>query len=545
MLKLDFNERCEGTPYWAAEALASLDASALWRYPDRAPLEEKIAALFGVQSVQVLATNGGDEGIDLVLRLARREGRTLVLPLPAFSMYRVTAARNDVRVIEIPGNADLSLDLDAVVEPLQASGRILALTSPNNPTGEVISRERLQLLLMQARAFGNPVLMDEAYAEFLIADGGQSVIDLLRDYDNLIVLRSFSKAYGLAGLRVGCLLAQDKLMSRLRALAAPFNLSTPALRLAQSACTPAAQSEMRQYCRAIVDARDSLRDRLNSWGIRTLASGGNFLLLQLGTARAALVARALQRRGISVRQFTEAELDGCLRVTIPGNSEALERALSEALRPQLLCLDMDGVLIDTRESYDNCVQATVQALSGVRPELDELRALRNSGGFNDDWALSAELLLQRGVVPVMQRVIDTFQNLYLGDAATPGLREKERVYVSDSLRQRLSKLDACIVTGRPRSEAEDGVRLCRLAPRAIISRDDVQAQKPAPEGIRKALNLTAASNAWMIGDSVDDMRAARAADVLAIGVGLGNADALYAAGADLVIADINALEDLL
>jgi histidinol-phosphate aminotransferase len=541
MLKLDFNERCEGTPFWASQALSALDVSSLWRYPDRAPLEKRIAERFDLQPEQVLATNGGDEGIDLVLRLAKRERRSLLLPLPAFSMYRITAARNDVSVIAVEGTCDRRLDLGAVIQPLQATGQLLALTSPNNPTGEVLERERVRKLLLQARAFGNPVLMDEAYAEF----AGESVLDLIDEFDNLNVLRSFSKAFGLAGLRVGCLLANARLIDRLRALAAPFNLSTPALTLAQAACSLSAQSEMQSYCQAIRNSRDSLRQELLAAGITVLPSGSNFLLLQLTEARAELVARFLARNGISVRRFSEPELLDCLRVTIPADAQRLRTALLNALQPELLCLDMDGVLIDTRASYDCCVQQTVVALGGDEPSLTALQTLRNRGGFNDDWSLSQALLKQQGIEAAYEDVVARFQQLYLGDDRQLGLRQREQVLLEPATRRRLQDYRYTIVTGRPRDEARDGTAQCQLAPALIASRDDVTTLKPDPEGILLSKTATHSERVWMIGDSVDDMRAAVAAGAVAIGIGLANATALREAGADTVLASINQLELLL
>ena len=542
MLKLDFNERCEGTPYWATQAISSLDLSSLWRYPDRQPLEQKIASRFGVDAAQVLATNGGDEGIDLVLRLARRERRNLLLPLPAFSMYRITAARNDVPVITVDGLPDRRINLDAITKPLQATGQLLALTSPNNPTGEVLAREKVRQLLLQARAFGNPVLMDEAYAEF----SGESVLDLLAEFDNLIVLRSFSKAFGLAGLRVGCLIANEKLIARLRALAPPFNLSTPSLVLAQAACSSSAQAEMQSYCRAVSESRDALRAELLAVGVTVLPSGGNFLLLQLTPTRAELVASFLARQGISVRRFTEAELAGCLRITIPIDASRLQQQLLTALQPDLLCLDMDGVLVDTRASYDACVQQTVVALGGREPSLTDLQALRNSGGFNDDWALSQALLKQQNINTDYDRVVSVFQALYLGSNGTPGLRQRETAIASVDTRAVFSRFAYAIVTGRPRAEAENGVTLCALQPNKIVSRDDVSALKPNPEGVLACkAALSDDGRVWMVGDSVDDIRAAVAAGAVAIGIGRSNADALRAAGADTVLDSVNELESLL
>jgi histidinol-phosphate aminotransferase len=541
MLKLDFNERSEGTPAWAERALRNVDAGALWRYPNRAPLEQAIAARFLMQPEQVLATNGGDEGIDLVLRLAKKLDFKLLVPLPAFSMYRITAARNDVALVSVESGPNRTMNLEALSRAVASPGQLLALTSPNNPTGEVVPRAVLREIFILAKAADNVVLLDEAYAEF----AGDSCLDLVREFDHVIVLRSFSKAFGLAALRVGWLAAQAPLMEPLKKLALPFNLSTPAILLAQAACEDEPQREMKTYCAQVASTRDALRKDLESLNIHAQPSGGNFLLLQLGVAKSELVANYLKRQGIAIRQFTESELAGCLRITIPANDVLLRSALRHALQPDLICLDMDGVLLDTTASYDVCVQKTVSALGGSEPAVAELQQVRNEGRFNDDWALAQTLLKRLGLQVEYARVVATFQKFYLGHEAVPGLCLQERVLIDDETHKKLLEISTAVVTGRPRAEALEGVRCCALQVAYVVSRDDVKEMKPNPEGIVAAQKNFVASRVWMLGDSVDDMQAALAAGAVAIGVGRHNAEALKNAGAEVVLSDINELRSLL
>ena len=233
----------------------------------------------------------------------------------------------------------------------------------------------------------------------------------------------------------------------------------------------------------------------------------------------------------------------CLRITIPFELKRLLDMLEQSFQPQLICMDMDGVLIDTSGSYDQCVLATVKQLSGNQIPLESVEVLRRQGGFNNDWVLSKRLLDDAGFEFNLEKVTEVFQHLYLGEN-NDGLVANESALISSDMVSKINRTKSCrftVVTGRPRLEAKSGQALINLAQLDLISLDDVEVAKPSPEGIQK-LQQKYSSKSWMCGDNPDDIQAAVASNCLAIGIGENKIESLYQAGADVVLKDINELE---
>ena len=218
------------------------DELALNRYPDPQPADliERLAAAFGVSAGQVYAGRGSDEAIDLLTRAFCRAGQDAVLVSPpTFGMYAVAAGVQGAAVLQVPLDAgrDFALDADAVIAAAQANPvKLVYLCSPNNPTGGAVPRAQI-LRIVAALAGRCLVVVDEAYGEF----GDQpSLADALGTHPNLAVLRTLSKAYGLAGARIGVLLAAAEIIGLMRRIMAPYPLPTPSVAAALRAFTPEA-----------------------------------------------------------------------------------------------------------------------------------------------------------------------------------------------------------------------------------------------------------------------------------------------------------------
>ena len=554
-LKLDFNERSD-YPNPLLEDFR-LDEG-LWRYPDRLPLEARLAEINQLAKQQVIATKGGDEAIMILMRLLAESpspssslsGAKMILPLPAFSQYTFGIKSWQLDAIEIAPKDDLSIDYKKLKSEILANPNSITLvTRPNNPTGELIDREQIIDLLETAKKVGGYLWVDEAYIEF--AQAGMPASDfalqkLLENYDNLILLRTLSKAYGLAGIRVGYLLASEQIISQFKQRCAPFNLSSPSIKIALKVLTESGQQEMQSYCKQIADNRQQLCQLLQDWQVNFVPSQANFVMLQLSEVRAKVVYSFLAKNAIAIRPFNEVYLEACLRITIPYQPEKLLRVLAQCFAPKLICMDMDGVLIDTSKSYDQAIKMTVEELSGQSIEQPSIDQLRSQGGYNNDWVLTQKLLQDLGFNLDLSSVTEAFQKHYLGDNNN-GLIVDETALISDSLVERIRQSKQkhfAIVTGRPRDEAKTGQTMLGLETLDLMSLDDVKQGKPDPEGI-KQLQSRYSSLSWMCGDNPDDMQAAVASGSLAIGIGQDNSKVLYAAGADIVLNNINQIEEWL
>jgi len=533
-LRLNFNER--------SDFLSPLEeeypfGGTLWQYPERQLLEAQIAENLQLKKSQVLCTNGGDEAIMILMRIIK-EKSSMVLPLPAFSQYTWGVKSWQLDCVQIPCHDDLSMNITATIDGISENS-VTVITRPNNPSGELISRESLLQIIEAADEKNGWVFLDEAYIEF--SDSESLAPYLLERFDNVVILRTLSKAYGLAGIRLGYLLGPEKLITEFEQRCAPFNVPQPSLLIAAKALSETNQAEMKLFCKQIISKREKLYQWFKERKIPVLPSGANFLVLSLPGEQSKAVAAFLERNNILVRTFTDDDMANCVRITIPYKLKNLKQLLSQALLPELVCLDMDGVLIDTSGSYDATIIATVKQLSGKDITKSDIDTLKSAGGYNNDWVVAHKMLQDVGVTKELSVVTEVFQKLYLGDN-NDGLVSNESPLIYNELLKTIEQSTAtfAVVTGRPLDEAKAGKKLVGLESLDLVSLDCVEQGKPSPEGINK-LQQKYSTASWMCGDNPDDMQAAIASNSMAVGISANNKESLYQAGADVVIDSINDL----
>ena len=297
------------------------------RYPEPQPgaLVECLAALYGVRAEQLLVGRGSDEGIDLLTRAFCRAGQDAVLVCPpTFGMYAVAARIQGAGVVEVPLDAarGFALDVDGI-EARLGEVRLVYLCTPNNPTGNALERSAIEQVV-RAAAGRALVVIDEAYAEFCSEPSWATRID---DQPHVVVLRTLSKAHGLAGARIGSVLAAPQVVALLRRIIPPYALAQPTVEAALAALTPAQLDIMRVRRDDILRERDRVAHALAGRNCvrRVLPSAANFVLVEFVDARAAL--RAIMAAGLIVRDFRGLPGVGeALRITI-GSPEQNTRML--------------------------------------------------------------------------------------------------------------------------------------------------------------------------------------------------------------------------
>lgn len=330
MIMLDANENPYPLPDGLYEEICrEAAARQLTRYPDPTAeeLRREIAAYAGVEPEQVVVGNGSDELIQLLLLTFGGPGTFSLIPYPTFSMYAVHTTITGGRVIAVPCREDFSLPLPELAEKISSHDvHITFLASPNNPTGAVFGEEELRFLLAKARGL---VVVDEAYFEFY----GRSFVPLIQEFSHLVILRTFSKAFALAGFRVGYLIAAEEVTAQLFRTKQPYNLNT----FSQTAALVALKRRdlYRPLLQEIVAGREELYRALSLMpGIKPFPSWANYILFRTEKKPASVVHRELKERGILIRNLHGAPgLDNCLRVTV-GQREEREKfllALQEVL----------------------------------------------------------------------------------------------------------------------------------------------------------------------------------------------------------------------
>ena len=322
LIKLDANENPYGPSPRALEALARSRELHIYPDPDQTALREAIAAFIGVPMAHILCGAGGDEVIDLIARAFVQPGEAVLDLPPTFGMYKWQADIMGARYVKVPRRADFSIDIDAVErQHALTPAKLLFVTNPNNPDGCTTARaDLLRLLKLPVM-----VLVDEAYIEF---SDQASLAQLVREQDNLIVLRTFSKLAGMAGLRVGYGVFPLAVIKHLWKIKQPY---TP--NVAGSVMAIAALGDrgwLDDSIRAIVAERARMGEALSELGwVSPLPSQTNFLLCRIQGRDARAVKQALEKRGILVRYFDREGLRDCIRISVgkPEHTDALVEAL--------------------------------------------------------------------------------------------------------------------------------------------------------------------------------------------------------------------------
>jgi histidinol-phosphate aminotransferase len=316
-LRLDFNENTLACSPKVLEVLGHISAGDLTRYPERAPVEAIVAAQLGLAAEQVALTNGVDEAIHVLFETFLESADKLLLPVPTYTMYEVYSSATDARVVPVLAADDLQFPFERLLAAITPRTKIIALANPNSPSGSVAARA--QLLEIARRAPHAVLLVDEAYFHFY----GETVIDMVGAVPNLIVARTFSKAYGLAGLRLGLLAGPVELMRWIKRVLSPYSVNS----LALACLLPALEDTvyLDWYVAEVLAARAEFETALDAAGVRRWPSRANFILIEIGALHKEFT-RLMSAAGVLVRdRSSDPGCEGCVRITI-GTREQMRQA---------------------------------------------------------------------------------------------------------------------------------------------------------------------------------------------------------------------------
>ena len=307
-LRLDFNENTFGPSPRVLERLRAATAEELTKYPEREPVERIVAKHFGLRGEQVLLTNGVDEAIHLMCCAFLEAEDEALIATPSFFMYDVSVQMMTTHLRKVQSDATLAFPFERFIAAITDQTKLIIVASPNNPTGAVVSREHL--LAIAAAAPQAVLMVDEAYYHF----DGASVMGDLATVPNLIVARTFSKAYGLANLRIGMLAGNSELLKYVRKASSPYNVNGVALD-----CLPVALADeeyLAWYSEQVREGRKRMMDGLRELGVPFFPSHANFVLMNIGAKHKELVA-AMRAHGVLLRdRSADPGCDGFVRITI-------------------------------------------------------------------------------------------------------------------------------------------------------------------------------------------------------------------------------------
>jgi histidinol-phosphate aminotransferase len=332
-LKLASNENPYG-PSPKALAAAKSALKNAHRYPDGSCfyLKRALAERFGVAEDGIVVGNGSDELIVMAIRAFVGSGEEVLTATPTFLIYRIATLVQGAKIVEVP-QKDFKYDLKAMTAAITPQTKAIFIANPDNPTGSFARRAELEAFVKKVPS-NCLIFMDEAYYEYAAAEKDYpNTIAWLSQRPNLIVSRTFSKAYGLCGLRVGYAFAHPEVAAGMNRVREPFNVNGPAQAAACAALND--KAFVKKIVRQTVSERRRLEAQLRQRGIRTVPSAANFILMHLGAAAPA-VYEGLLRKGVIVRHMKSWGLEEHIRVTVgrPQDNRVFLKALDASLSPK-------------------------------------------------------------------------------------------------------------------------------------------------------------------------------------------------------------------
>ena len=545
-VKIDSNENLYGPSKKVLEAIRNVTQEDIQYYPYYGELTQKIADFIGVKMDNIKVTNGADEAISGILQTYMDENDTILTTNPTFAMPLIYTNILGGKILQVPYKEKWAFPVSDFVEKIKHNDvKVVYISTPNNPTGDCVLECDIKKILEVSK--DKVVIIDETYGNYC----GSNYSKFVKDYDNVFIVKSFSKDFALAGLRLGYIVSNEQNIKLVRGVISPYSVNNIAVIAGIAALSD--YEYFKQIKGKINVAKDSLASLFKSLGAVVYPSGGNFLLCNFAE-KADFIYRKLLQNKISVKNFSKVKgLEGCLRVAVPRLDEVIKLENALKIKPTLV-FDMDGVLLNATQSYRVAIQKTFEYFSGKKLDVSEIQEIKNQGGYNNDWYLTEYLLKKHGFTVSREDVINKFQEFYWDNGN--GLINNEDFLMDKKLLQELSlSFNLAIFTGRVNQEAtytlkKNDVLECFYP---IITMQDLpdDRQKPDILGLEKIKDAIITDKMYYFGDTVDDVKCAANANVVSIGVlpPQDKSDELTEAlknhGANVVLNSINDVKTIL
>ena len=545
-LKIDSNENNYGPSPKVLEAIKNCNISDISYYPYYGELSEKIAIYQGFSIDNIKVTNGADEAIQAVIQTYLEPGEYTLTLDTSFEMPVIYTQIQGGQIIKVPYKEKWVFPVDEFLRELNNPGiKIIYIASPNNPTGNIMKENDLRKII--ERASDKVVIIDETYANY----SGTTYKDLVKEYDNVFLIRSFSKDFALAGIRLGYIISNKENINNLKKVVSPFSVNSLAMLAGIEALNDIGY--FYSIKKEILDSKKELKMFFETLGAEVYDSEANFLLADF-KQKSEFIYNRLIKENIAVKIYkTDGILKNHLRITIP-TKEGVKKIKNALKIKPCLVFDMDGVLINAANSYRVTIQKTYENYTGKTVSSDEIQSVKNLGGYNNDWDLTKYLLDKEGLNVSYGEIVDMFQKIYWNNGE--GLINNENILFNKAFFEELSKeYNLSIFTGRLRKEAMYALKKFNADSLffPIITTDDIPhgKGKPDPFGLNLTKEMTISDSYYYFGDTPDDILAAKAAGYTPVGV-LPPQDkseelkqTLQNAGAKFVIDSINNLKSIL
>ena len=484
------------------------------RYPDSScdDLRQKLVEKYikGSKKENIFVASGSDEIIDLLIR-GFVDKQYIMAMNPSYGIYETQININNKKIKSILLKKDFGLNIKIIKNNIK-NVKLIFLCSPNNPTGNLITESEIKTILSFYKGL---LVIDEAYVEF--AGLKNSLLRLLKTNNNIVILRTFSKAWGLAGIRVGYAVADEKIISILLKIKESYNVSKVSQLIILQALDQVDRLKTKVSKTMVLKA--NLEKKLKNLKFEIIPTNTNFILIRLNNATK--IYKKLAKEGVIVRDRSNLPyLNNVLRITI-GSKEENNLLIKKLLLASIdgIIFDMDGVLVDVSQSYREAIRRTAGYFLKRNVLISEVNEIKNKIGMKNDWDATYALINKSTVA--YESVKAYFQKIYLG-----GLINNEKLLIPKQklklLKNKYKKLG--IATGRPKQEAGYVIKKNKLEEifDCIIALEDVVNSKPSPDCLLAVMKKLDLKQTVYIGDSASDVIAAERAKIPSIFVGKQN-----------------------
>ena len=518
ILKLDSNENVFGPSENVISAFKNIDIKRFNLYPCYGELLNVLSERFSFGKENFILTNGCDEAINVVLSAYLNANEEILSVSPTFSMPLLYSKIIGAKCYKVIYDDKWKFSKDMLLSNLKENTKVIYLASPNNPTGDIIEPCIVEEILQQCN--NNIILLDLTYVNYSDYDE-RDYYNIVKKYKNLVCVKSFSKDYALAGLRLGFILASEEMILEFKKVISPYSVNSLAVYAGIKALED--KKHFASIRLEVQKSKEFLMNELRLLGFMPYESQANFVLVNFGE-HAEFAYNKLSKEGIKVRKFASEELKTCLRIGIPSVLDA--KKIIAALTPRkLLVFDLDGVVFDVSNSYRYAIQKTFEYFAHEECKPCEMQEAKNRGGLSNDWDLTKFLLDKKGISANYSELVTVFQDIFYNPekSGPKGAIDNEKLVLDAKFFQELSKTyDLAVFTGRPKAEAFYSLKKFNLDKyfQYFVCLEDVEngKSKPYPDGLLKIKKNCFYTDLCFFGDTVDDAKSARDADVLMYGI---------------------------
>lgn len=511
-LKLDMNENLFGPSEKVLNAIRNLEAKDIKFYPLYGEISQKIADFTGFKSENIKVTNGADEAIYSIFQTYLNPEDKVLTVTPTFSMPFIYAKVVGSDVEKVPYETRWEFPINKFLEKISDKNiKVVYLTTPNSPTGEVISSENIDKILELSA--DKVVLIDETYGNYC----NSSYKELVKKYDNVFIVKSFSKDFALAGLRLGYIISSKENIKQIKSVVSPFSVNSVAAIAGIAALEDYSYFENIKI--EIEKSKNILKEGFEKLGATVFPSKTNFLCVDFGD-KAEFIQKKLINQRIIIKKLADCFGGFIYRVTAPRPEDAMKVVNALEIKDTIV-FDMDGVLIDASKSYRIAVKKTFEFFAKKELSFEKIQQAKNMGGLNNDWDLTEFLLNNENIKVDKEVLIDKFQDFYWDEGK--GLINNEDLLIDKDFLNILSqKYNLAIFTGRPRQEADYALKRNGISDYfyPVVTMDDLplDRQKPDILGLEVIKNKIVTDKIFYIGDTMDDVIVAKNAGVMSIAV---------------------------